>query len=219
MMMPPFRFVDRADAGRRLADAVRRAVPDLKQRRALLLGIPRGGVAVAAAMAERLALPLDVLVVRKIGAPGQPELAVGAVGPDGKAVYQPAVLEALGLRPDDLRAEEARAREEVHRRLAAYGAGPPDTTDLAIVVDDGIATGATVLAALAWLKAARPELRLLVAAPVAPPEARKRLASLADRIVLLAEPEPFYAVGQFYRHFPQLEDDAVLTLLDRHRRR
>jgi putative phosphoribosyl transferase len=204
-------FFDREDAGRKLA----RAMGELP-RNALILGIPRGGVIVARAMADELRLLLDVLVVRKLGAPHNPELALGAIGPNGTITLDQDVLRALPNVTDDyLEREAAEQLREIQRRLKIYrGDEPfPDVRDrTAVVVDDGIATGSTARAALRWLRAqgARP---VELAVPVAPEAAANEFKDEADRIVILASPPRFLAVGQWYANFDQVSDEEVVAAL------
>ena len=206
------RFEDRAEAGIRLAAQVAALAPS----RPLVLAIPRGGVVVAEPVARALHAPLDVMVVRKIGAPANPELAVGAVAPGPEVLLDQDLLRRLGLDEDALRPHIARALAELEHRTALYGVNIP--ADLAgrtvILVDDGVATGHTAEAALRLLRRRRPE-RLIVAVPVGPPQTLARLRAAADAVVCLLEPPHFYAVGQFYRRFPQVEDDQVLSILQR----
>lgn len=209
-------FIDRRDAGRRLAEVL--ASRDLAD--PVVLGVPRGGVVVAFEVARVLAAPLDVVIPRKIGAPTNPELAVGAVAQDGTLVLDEAMVRTVGVSEAYLRREAERQNREIERRLKLYRGTRP-AVDLAgatvIVVDDGIATGATVLAALRGLRSQEPD-RVVLAVPVAPPDTLERLASEADEVVCLATPEPFYAVGQFYRHFEQTSDEEVVELIERSRR-
>lgn len=204
-------FRDRVDAGRRLA--ARLAEEDLPG--GLVLGIPRGGVVVAAVVAAELALPLDVIVPRKIGAPGNPELAVGAVTQDGTVIYNEQLLRRLGLKAGDLEGQVRQQIQEIERRTALYrgsGAPPALAGRTVILIDDGIATGYTVLAALRSLRRARPR-RVILGVPVAPPETLERLKPEVDQLVCLEAPEDFYAVGQFYLHFDQNSDQEVIGLL------
>jgi len=200
-------FADRVDAGRRLAEAL----DGMVARDALVLGVPRGGVVVAAEIARALGLELDVVIVRKIGAPGQPEYAIGALDADGRVLGgDPARVDAAYLRHA---AEEGRA--EIARRLQAYR-GPRPRPRIAgrevVLVDDGIATGFTVRAAVESVRSSG-AARIVVAAPVAAPGAISRLADAADEVIVLAEPAGFYAVGQFYRDFSQTTDAEVISLL------
>ncbi len=208
-------FNDRRDAGRRLAKSL--AARDAPN--PVVLGIPRGGVVVAFEVSRALGTPLDVVIPRKIGAPGNPELAIGAVAQDGTLVVDQALVKALGVSEGYLDEEAARQKAEIGRRLSLYRQGAPAIRlqgATVIVVDDGIATGATVLAALRGLRSDGPA-SLVLAVPVAPPDTLDRLAAEADDVVCLAAPEPFYAVGQFYRHFDQTSDEEVVDLLSRRR--
>lgn len=212
--MQPEPFLDRADAGRRLAAAVKQLLGDDP---AVVLALPRGGVTVAAEVARVLHAPLDVLVVRKIGVPGHRELAMGALAA-GTVVRNAEVIDALGIderafaRVVDEETAVAQARERAYR-------GVRQAVDLAgraaVVVDDGLATGATARAALQALRDRdldRPS-RVVLAVPVAPPDTLHRLAALVDDTVCLLTPDPFYAVGEWYRHFDQVSDDEVTALL------
>jgi len=205
-------FADRADAGRALATALesRRGAADT-----IVLGLPRGGVPVAYEVAAALALPLDVLVVRKLGLPWQPELAMGAIASGGALVLNDEVVRYLGGRDDAFEAVRAREQAELERRERDYrGDMPP--LDMrhrtGILVDDGLATGATMEAAVRSLQALGAS-RVVVAVPVASPEARDRIAAVADEVVCLATPMLFSAVGQWYRDFGQTSDDEVRDLL------
>jgi predicted phosphoribosyltransferase len=205
-------FVDRDDAGRQLGAAVRKALAD---RDVLVLGLPRGGVPVAAAVAAALGAPLDVIVVRKVGVPGQPELAMGAVASGGTEVRSADVLGFLPGAAQQFAAVAAREREEVARRERVYrGARPP--LELkgreVVLVDDGLATGSTMEAAVRACRAAG-SARIVVAVPVAPPDTVARLKRLADQIICLETPAGFMAVGQWYDSFPQLEDEEVQEIL------
>lgn len=209
-------FADREEAGALLGEKV----AALGLRRPLVLGIPRGGVVVAARVAQALGVPLDVIVPRKIGAPRNPELAIGAVGPDGQVVIDEGLAALVGASPAYIARESRRQSEEVKRRLELYRRGLPPLQpggEDVVVVDDGVATGHTVLAALRALRGQSP-VSLTLAVPVAPPEVVPRLRTEADHVVCLLAPSPFYAVGQFYHHFPQVSDEEVASLLQAHRR-
>ena len=205
-------FQDRLDAGRRLAEALKEhAGPET-----VVLAIPRGGVIVGEVVAATLGVPLDVVVPRKVGAPGNPELGLGAVAP-GVRVLDPWLIERLGVSEDYLEREIAAEEAETVRRLQAYrGDRPPlDLTGkTAIVVDDGVATGGTAVAALRWARA-QGAATVVLAVPVAPPQTIQRLSQEADEVVALATPEPFFAVGEWYRIFDQTPDDEVLAALER----
>jgi len=208
-------FKDRRDAGQKLADALTR----FKDRDPLILAIPRGGVVVAAEVAARLDARLDVIVPRKIGSPGNPEYAMGAVGPDGGAILDRETLRYLGLSEDAGEVARAveEARGEMRRRLRSYRGDRPEP-DLSgktvVVIDDGIATGLTARAALRSVRRAAPG-RTVLAVPVAPPNRIPALRAEADEVVCLVQPTPFYAVGQFYERFDQTSDEEVRSLLDR----
>jgi putative phosphoribosyl transferase len=202
-------FADRRDAGHRLAAAL----VHLRDQHPFVLAVPRGGVVVAREVADALHAPIDVIVPRKLRAPFNPELAIGAVA-EGGAVYVEEEI-AYGASQSYLDAEVAAQRQEIARRVEAYRGGRPlPRLDgrTAVVVDDGIATGATLVAALRAARGLGPA-RLVAAVPVAPPEAVARLAREADEVVCLAAPEAFHAVGQFYDDFRQVEDEEVIALL------
>jgi putative phosphoribosyl transferase len=208
------RFLDRAEAGRMLAEVL----TSLVSPPALVLGIPRGGVVVAARVAARLGAPLDVVVPRKIGAPGNPELAVGAVADGVEAIDEPAVRR-LGLDMAAVRAEAARQTVEVARRTAAYRQGLPPLAlagRTAVLVDDGVATGWTCAAAASNTRRAG-ATRVLVAVPVGPPGLAERLRPVVDQVVVLVTPDPYLNVGQVYERFPQVDDDEVLRCLEQRR--
>lgn len=210
-------FSDRKDAGRRLAEKLLK----FRGENLLVLGIPRGGVIVAAEVAEALDAPLDVIIPRKIGAPFNQELAVGAVAPDGTVLYDETMMRYLGLDESLLKRQISRELEEVRRRLKLYR-GEQEPLDLegrtAILVDDGIATGFTVQAALRSLRRQKPA-RLVLAVPVAPWEAVVRLKPEVDELIFLLNPEVFYAVGQFYKDFRQTTDEEVIAALAHNRAR
>lgn len=223
-------FRDRAEAGRALAEEVARRLPpdvfatgatmlDAEARRPLVLALPRGGVPVAAPVAERIGGDLDVVIVRKIGAPRQPEFGIGAIAEDGSPVFDETALRYLGLTEADLAMTVEAERAELSRRAHQYRAGrpPPDVTDrVVVVVDDGLATGVTAHAALRWLRGQRPGL-LILAVPVCSPQAVDVLRDDADAIVYLSAPEDFSAVGRWYANFNQLTDADVDATLARGR--
>lgn len=205
------RFRDRTDAGRALAQRLEH----LRGPDTIVLGLPRGGVIVAAEVARALGAPLDVVVVRKVGVPFQPELAMGAIGEDGVRVVNDDVVRLARVRPGDFAAVEARERAELERRARRFR-GDGERADLrdrvAVVVDDGIATGSTVRAACRVVRA-HGARRVVVAAPVAPASALAELTDAADEVVVVATPEPFWAIGQFYDDFHQADDDEVVAVL------
>ena len=210
-------FPDRQAAGQLLGARLRRdldrgADGDLP---AVVLALPRGGVAVAYEVARALDVPLDVLVTRKIGYPRQPELGVGAIAEGTEPVYDGRLLRKLGLRPGDLSEVATRERAELARRVRVYRGGrpPPDVAGfLVVLVDDGLATGVTARAALRGLRAAGAG-RTVLAVPVAPAASIGEMASEADEVVTLAAPGDFRSVGEWYTSFDQLTDDDVLALL------
>lgn len=206
-------FANRDEAGERLAEQLL----FLKEKgpQIVVLALPRGGVPVGAAVARRLEAPLDVLVVRKLGAPGSPELAMGALATGGVKVWNDEVLRQLQLDESAIEAVVQREAEELRRREQRYRG---DREPLAVLnravllVDDGIATGATMKAAVRAVRARNPA-RIVVAVPVGPPDARAEFRELADDCILLRAPEEFHAVGQFYDDFGQTTDDEVRACL------
>lgn len=207
------RFRDRSEAGRLLAEALK----DRVEPPCVVLALPRGGVPVGLEIARALGCPLDLVMVRKIGAPGQPELALGAVanGEHPVLVVNEDVRRMTGASEAYLEEEKERELAEIARRRARYLAGrapAPVEGRTAIVVDDGIATGATMLAALRAVRRKGPK-RVILAVPVAPPDSLQRLAAEADEIVCLHTPEWFMAVGQFYDDFRQIDDEEVVAAL------
>ena len=206
-------FADRSEAGRRLA----RALARYADARPVVLALPRGGVPVAYEVAEALDAPLDIVLVRKLGAPGHEELGVGAVvdGAEPQTVWNEDVLRAVGATKDALEATRRRELEEIERRRGVYraGRGPePVRGRTVIVVDDGIATGATAGAALKALARVAPA-ELVLAVPVAPPETVATLEAEADALVCLETPAAFMAIGAHYRDFSQTSDEEVAALL------
>jgi len=211
--MPGPRFADRVEAGRLLGEELRdRGIGGAD---GLVLGIPRGGVVTAAEVARVLGLPLDVALARKVGAPGNAELAIGAVGPDGAAVIDESLAHRVGATEEWLaRAVEVEQHEVVERQRRFRDDRPPiDVAGrLAIVVDDGVATGSTAAAVGRWLAGAGAG-RGVLAVPVAPPHTAERLGGAYDDVVVLASPPAFFAVGEFYSDFRQVTDDEVRRLL------
>jgi putative phosphoribosyl transferase len=210
-------FTDRHDAGRQLAERLL----TLNEKHPVVLALPRGGVPVGFEIACALGAPLDLVLVRKIGAPFQEELAIGAIA-DGavpELVTDTGLIAGLQIAPAYLEEAKAAALKEIERRRRLYlgDRQPVDVTGCtAIVVDDGLATGATMLAALRGTRRRKPA-RIILAVPVAPEDTLRRLRREVDNVVCLRAPSNFHAVGQFYRQFPQLRDEEVIALLDRAR--
>lgn len=204
-------FRDRVEAGRKLAEKLEGTV----ESSGLVLAIPRGGVVVGAEIARRLGLDLDLIIPRKIGSPQNPEVAIGAVTQDGSTILNTRLIEKLGI--TDLELQEAITREtmEIIRRVALYGGGweQKDCSGRQIVVvDDGVATGFTMLACLRSARNLHPR-ELILAVPVAPPDTLGLLQKEVDRVVCLLTPDSFYAVGQFYENFDQTSDEEVVKIM------
>ncbi len=205
-------FEDRTDAGRRLAARLEH----LRDERPVVLALPRGGVPVAAEIAKALDAQLDVIVVRKLGVPSQPELGMGAIGEGGVRVLNESVLRGAGIRSEDIEAVEGRERQELERRAGAYRQGRPMVAldgRTVVVVDDGIATGGTARAALQVARAHGAH-RVVLAVPVAPPDTIARLGEDADEVVCLETPYAMMAIGAWYRDFRQTGDVEVMRLLE-----
>ena len=210
------RFRDRIDAGRQLARALQ---PYASRDDVLVFGLPRGGVPVAFEVAQALHAPLDVFIVRKLGVPFQPELAMGAVASGGIRVLHQEVIAQLGIPADVIDRIAAREAEEITRREAAFrgnAPAPAATGRTIILVDDGLATGSTMRAAVRALRPQKPA-RIVVAVPVAPPASCRDLRAEADELTCLYAPEGFAAVGEWYHDFSQTTDDEVRQLLTRAR--
>jgi len=209
-------YADRAAAGRALAASLAALAgePNL-----LVLGLPRGGVPVAAEVAAALGAPLDAFVVRKLGLPWQPELAMGAIATGGVRVLNADVIDAASVPGEVVEAVTRREREELDARERRYrGDRPPPKLAGAtvILVDDGLATGATMIAALRWARAAGAKT-VVAAVPVAPAESLDKIAAEADRVVCPYVPDPFFAVGVWYRFFPPVDEEAVAGLVAENR--
>jgi putative phosphoribosyl transferase len=215
MFLRPAVFADRSEAGRALA----RRLLSFKDEQPVVLALPRGGVPVGFEIAQVLDAPLDLVLVRKIGAPFQPELAIGAVVDGGRpeTVLNEEMVREFQIPRSYIAEQSARELEEIERRRKLYLAGraaAPVQARTAIVVDDGIATGATMEAALHTTRRADPQ-RLVLATPVAPPDTIERLRTRADEVVCLATPRLFDTIGSFYEDFRQLTDEEVIDLLRR----
>ncbi len=204
-------FSDRVDAGKRLAAALK----DFSGKNGVVLAIPRGGVVVGYQIAKALELPLDVIVPHKLGAPYNPELAIGAITEDGTAVLDNSLITYLGVSRSYIEEESERQKQEIQRRQRLYrqDMAPQNLKDKdVIVVDDGIATGSTMKAALASVKN-KGAASVTVAVPVGPPSTIEELENRADRVVCLYTPEYFQAIGQFFTDFSQTTDEEVIALL------
>ncbi|WP_152039376.1 phosphoribosyltransferase [Salinigranum salinum] len=205
-------FADRTEAGGRLADRLASEGVEAD----LVLAIPRGGLPVGRAVADRLGAPLDVVVAVKLGAPGNPELAVGAVAGDGSVWTNDDLVSRLGVRDDYLQEERARGQAAASEKVRQYRGGDPlprlDGRHV-VIVDDGLATGATALACVRQVQAAGAE-QVTLAVPVAAPESAARVRDAGARVVAVETPEMFGAVGQYYRDFRQVRDAEALTYLD-----
>jgi predicted phosphoribosyltransferase len=207
-------FANREDAAHWLAEKLK----GRKLHRPIVLAIPRGGVVTGAVLAEELGAELDVVLSRKLRAPYQPELAIGAVSEDGRVYLDPAITAAIGIDEDGyLASEREHQLAEIARRKKLFRAVKPQAPlagRSVIVTDDGIATGSTMIAALKVVRAQKP-LELIVAVPVASPDRLGEIRRWCDDIVCLLAPEHFWAIGQFYEDFTQVEDEEVVELLKR----
>jgi putative phosphoribosyl transferase len=209
-------FADRREAGRVVAERLRAYAgrPDV-----VVLALPRGGVPVGYEVAGALGAPLDVFLVRKLGTPGRRELAMGAIASGGIRVLNEDVIRWFGITPQQVDAVAAEEQREIERREAVYldGRAPtPLQGRVAILVDDGLATGSTMRAAVQAVRQQRPQ-KVIVAVPVAPRETCEELSTLADEVVCAEMPVPFSAVGQWYERFDQTSDEEVVELMRRDR--
>jgi predicted phosphoribosyltransferase len=211
------RYRNREEAGMRLADALEGVHLVDRETKPLVLGIPRGGIPVAAVIADRIGGELDVLVAHKLGAPGNPEYAIGAVAEDGTAIVDEKTVGRLGIPPEYVEDEKQRQQLEVVRRAETLrgGGGPTSMSGrVCVVVDDGVATGATLEASLRLVVRADPN-QLVAAIPVGPPDTIRRLASIVDVVVCPLQPAAFLAVGAWYDDFGQVSERTVIELLKR----
>ncbi|MHB1126786.1 MAG: phosphoribosyltransferase [Bacillota bacterium] len=207
-------FKDREEAGNLLA----KVLVTMNLTDPVVLSIPRGGTVVGQPIARALRAPLELIIPRKIGYPANQEMAVGAVTPDGTVLFDKSLLQRMGLKENDLMPVAEVEIRELQRRLKTYGRS--ENMDImgktVILVDDGIATGFTVSAALKSIERQKP-LRTILAIPVAPAETVAQMGEIVDEVVCLATPEPFYAVGQFYNDFSQTTDEEVINILGNNR--
>jgi len=204
-------FADRTEAGYLLAQQL----ISLRNKKPVVLGIPRGGLIVAAALASKLRAELDIVLARKLGAPDQPELAMGALTEDGTVFLNRDIVKAIAVTKLDVEREKSRQMKEIQRRTQLIRSILPKTSlkgGIVVVTDDGVATGATMQAALWAVSQEGPE-RLIAAIPVASQDALDKLSADADEIICLRLPPVFYAVGQFYERFEQVEDAEIMRIL------
>lgn len=206
----PRQFEDRREAGRALAEALRERAVEAD----VVLAIPRGGLPLGRAVADALSLPLDVVVTSKIGAPDNPEFAIGAVGSDGSVWLDEDLLDRLGIDRGYVKRERQRETEAAREKARSYREGePPDLEGKRVlVVDDGLATGSTMIAAVRLVRAQGAD-SVVVAVPVGPPDTVEQLREIADEVICLETPLSFRAVGQFYRRFDQVSDAEAIALL------
>ncbi len=207
-------IADRTEAGRALGEALRGYAG---RDDVIVLALPRGGVPVAYEVAVAIRAPLDLMLVRKLGTPGQEELAMGAIASGGARVLNDDVIASLTISEDTINAVAEREQRELERRQRAYrGDHPVPQLEgrCVILVDDGVATGSTLLAAIAAVRQQRPA-HIVAAVPVAPADTMERLRREADDVICLATPEPFWAISRWYQEFPQMSDDEVRELLAR----
>jgi putative phosphoribosyl transferase len=224
-------FIDRRDAAEQLAkklewwkaETTKESIePDRVSTNIVVLAIPRGGVVIGDVIATNLGSRLDIVVSRKIGAPSNPELAIGAVMPDGSVYTNENIVNHLSVSQGYIDSQAKAEVREIERRLYRFRGNIEYEESLrgktVVLVDDGIATGATILASAKWLRSKNLCKKLVIAAPVAPPSdsTLESLKNLADDVVILYSPEPFYAVGQFYKKFPQVSDDEVIEIMQKY---
>lgn len=205
-------FQNRIEAGKKLSYKLSKyqATKNL-----IVLGIPRGGIIVGKQLSQALDCPLDIIVTKKIGAPGNPELAIGAVGAIGEPVIDEDLAGRVGADEKYLKSEILNLKSEVARRIKEYRGGKPLfnlRNKIVIITDDGVATGATMMAAIEITRQQNPK-KIIVAVPVIAKDTLEKIEALADEVVFLDAPEMFFAVGQFYREFEQVSDDKVIQLL------
>ena len=208
------RFEDRIDAGQQLAEALKKYQDE---QGVLILALPRGGVPVAYEIASILHLPMTVFIVRKLGVPGHEELAMGALAEENICIMSDGLVKQLGISDEQVRFVVEKEKEELKRRIQYYRqaqALPSFLKKTIILVDDGIATGSTMKAAIIAIRTCQPK-EIILAVPVASQDSLSELSRLVDKVVCLMSPEPFYSVGQWYEAFPQTSDEDVIALLEK----
>jgi putative phosphoribosyl transferase len=223
-MQPAAMFQNRVDAGQKIAERLFGLKLDLfgesGNQNIVILAVPRGGIIVGDIVASELAARLDVVVSRKIGAPNNPELAIGAVMPDGSYFLNQEIVEMLNVSQEYINIQASTQIKEIDRRLISYRGSKEYDNEfedkITVLVDDGIATGATILASASWIKNKQRVKKLLIAVPVAPRSILKNLNQVADDIIVLYTPDDFMAVGAFYENFAQIGDDEVKEIMKKH---
>jgi putative phosphoribosyl transferase len=222
--MQPVKFQSRVDAGQKIAERLFGLKLDLfgesGSQNIVILAVPRGGIIIGDIVASELAARLDVVVSRKIGAPNNPELAIGAVMPDGSYFLNQEIVDMLNVSQEYIDTQAGKQIKEINRRLMSYRGNKEYDSEfedkITVLVDDGIATGATIIASANWIKNKKRCKKLLIAVPVTPKSILKSLNQIADDVIVLYAPEDFMAVGAFYQDFTQIEDDDVKEIMKRH---
>jgi putative phosphoribosyl transferase len=221
--MQPVKFQSRMDAGQKIAERLIGLKEDLIGKRnhsIVVLAIPRGGIIIGDIVASELAARLDVVVSRKIGAPNNPELAIGAVMPDGSYFLNQEIVDMLKVSQEYIDLQVVTQKKEIERRLTSYRGKKEYDNEfrdkIVILVDDGVATGATILASANWIKIKQQCKKLIIAVPVAPSSILENLNEVADDVLVLFAPKDFMAVGAFYHEFSQIRDDEVKGIMKRH---
>jgi putative phosphoribosyl transferase len=222
--MQPVKFQSRIDAGQKIAERLFGLKLDLfgesGSQNIVILAVPRGGIIIGDIVASELVARLDVVVSRKIGAPNNPELAIGALMPDGSYFLNQEIIDMLNVSQEYIDIQASTQIKEIDRRLLSYRGNKEYDNEyqdkIIVLVDDGIATGATILASASWIKNKQRCRKLLIAVPVAPRSILKNLNEVADDVIVLYTPEDFMAVGAFYQNFAQIEDDEVKGIMKRH---
>jgi len=222
--MQPVKFQNRTDAGEKLAEKLlllkQTQLRERDSQKIIIVGIPRGGVIIADIIASKLGAKLDIVVSRKISAPDNSELAIGAVMPNGSYFLNQEIVDTRNISPDYTQAQASAQAKEIERRLTSYRGTKEYDNEFdgktVVLVDDGIATGATMLASARWIKNEEHCEQLVIAVPVAPGEILSRLKQVADEVIVLYTPEPFIAVGRFYEDFNQVSDNEVKVIMKKY---